>query len=82
MSPIAAPADKRFRRAHVKPARRRGAWRGLVKPVLKYGLLTLAAVYAVYRGSAVVAQARVLRVDRIVVQGNERLSERRGRWPC
>jgi cell division protein FtsQ len=74
MSPIAAPSDKRFRRAHVKPARRRGSWRGLVKPVLKYGLLTLAAMYAVYRGSAVVAQARVLRVDRIVVQGNQRLS--------
>ena len=74
MSSIAAPSDKRFRRAHLKPARRRGAWHGLVKPVLKYALLTLAAIYAVHRGSAVLAQARVLRVDRIVVQGNERLS--------
>lgn len=73
MSPVAAPSDRRFRRAHLKPARRRGSWRALV-PLLKYGLLTLAVVYAAYRGSAVVAHARVLRVDRIVVQGNERLS--------
>ena len=30
MSPVAAPADRRFRRAHVKPARRRRHWRALV----------------------------------------------------
>jgi cell division protein FtsQ len=74
MTPIAAPSDRRFRRAHTRPARRRGPWRGLLKLVLKYGLLTLAASYAAYRGSAVVAHARALQVDRIVVQGNERLS--------
>ena len=27
VSPVAAPADRRFRRAHVKPARRRATWR-------------------------------------------------------
>jgi cell division septal protein FtsQ len=74
MSPVAAPADRRFRRAHVKPARKRGPWRVLVRPLIKYGFVTLAAVYAVYRGAAVVAHARVLRIDRIVVRGNQRLS--------
>jgi cell division protein FtsQ len=73
VSPVAAPADRRFRRAHVKPGRRRGAFRVFFRPA-KYGLLVLAAVYTAYRGTAVVAHARVLRVDRIVVQGNERLS--------
>jgi cell division protein FtsQ len=74
MSRVAAPADKRFRRAHVKPGRRRGRWHQLGRRLVKYGLLTLIGVYAVYRGSAVVAQARMLRVNHIVVQGNTRLS--------
>jgi cell division protein FtsQ len=74
MSPVAAPADRRFRRAHVKPTRKRGPWRVLVSPLIKYGFVTLAAVYAVYRGAAVVAHARVLRIDHIVVRGNQRLS--------
>jgi len=74
MSPVAAPADRRFRRVHVKPARKRGPWRVLVRPLIRYGFVALAAVYAVYRGAAVVAHARVLRIDHIVVRGNQRLS--------
>ena len=74
MSPVAAPADRRFRRAHVKPARKRGPWRVLVRPLIKYGFVALAAVYAVYRGAAVVAHARMLRIDHVVVRGNQRLS--------
>ncbi len=74
MSPVAAPADRRFRRVHVKPTRRRGAWRVLVGPLIKSSFVTLAAVYAVYRGAAVVAHARVLSIDHIVVRGNQRLS--------
>lgn len=74
MSAVAAPADKRFRRAHVKPARKRGPWRGVVRPALKYGLLSLVAAWAAYRGGSLVADARVLQIDHIVVLGNERLS--------
>ena len=70
MSPVAAPADRRFRRAHVKPARKRRSWRTFVKPAIQYGLVALAALYGVYRGTGVVAQAHMLRVDRIVVRGN------------
>jgi cell division protein FtsQ len=74
MSPVAAPADRRFRRAHVKPARKRGPWRVLVRPLIKYGVVTLAAAYTVYYAAAVIARARVLRIDHIVVRGNKQLS--------
>ena len=76
MSAVAAPADRRFRRAHVKPARK-GArrWRAFVKPLAKYGAAAAALVYVLYRASDLAAQAHVLRVDRIVVRGNERISK-------
>ena len=74
MSPISAPADKRFRRAHIKPGRRRGTWRGLIRRGIRYGVLVLIAVYGAYRGGGAVMHARLLQVDRIVVRGTERLS--------
>lgn len=74
MSPVSAPADKRFRRAHIKPARRRGKWRGLIRPGVKYGVFVLIALYGAYRGGGAVMHARLLQVDRIVVRGTERLS--------
>ena len=74
MSPISAPADKRFRRAHIKPARRRGKWRGLIRPGVTCGVLALMAAFGAYRGGGAVRYARLLEVDRIVVRGTERLS--------
>jgi cell division protein FtsQ len=74
MSRVAAPADRRFRRSHVKPSRKRRDWRRFVKPVLRYGLLGGVLLYVAYRGAGVVAHARMLQIDRIVVRGNERLS--------
>ena len=74
MSAVAAPADRRFRRAHVKPARRKRFWRALLRPLLIYATLGVALSYGVYRASSVAAAAHVLRVNRIVVRGNERLS--------
>jgi cell division protein FtsQ len=74
VSPIAAPADKRFRRAHIKPARRRRKWRGLIRPAIQYGVLVLIAVYGVSHGAGVLKRARLLQVDQILVRGNERLS--------
>ena len=73
MSPVSVPADKRFRRAHVKPARRR-RWRTLARPLAKYGLLAALTLYGLYRGASGVAHARALQIDRIVVRGNARLS--------
>ncbi len=75
MSAVAAPADRRFRRAHVKPARRKRTWRALAWPAIRYGLVALVASLAVYRGVQVSANAHLLEVNRIVVHGNERLSK-------
>jgi cell division protein FtsQ len=44
-------------------------------PLGMYGLFGVLIVYALYRGSSIVAHAHVLEVDRIVVRGNERLAE-------
>lgn len=74
MSDVAAPADRRFRRAHVKPARRRRRWTPWLRPLLVLGLAGLAAGYAVSRPAVLTAGALVLRVDRILVAGNQRLS--------
>jgi cell division protein FtsQ len=74
VSGVAAPADRRFRRAHARPARKQRAWRRLVKPLVHYGLVGPLFLYGIYRGTNLVANARLLQIDRIVVGGNERLS--------
>jgi cell division protein FtsQ len=75
MSPVAAPAaDKRFRRAHVKPGRKRRDWLDLAKPIFGYGVLAVAIVYSGYRASIIALHAHALQVERILVRGNERLS--------
>jgi cell division protein FtsQ len=73
MSPVAAPADKRFRRAHTKPMRRR-RWHAAAIRAAKYVTFTIVAGFALYRAGSAVAHAKVLRIDRIVVHGNGRLS--------
>jgi cell division protein FtsQ len=75
MSAVSAPSDRRFRRAHVKPSRTRRRWAARLRPVLQYLLVAVVLVYAVYRGSNSVASAHVLTIDRILVTGNERLSQ-------
>jgi cell division septal protein FtsQ len=72
--PVTAPADKRFRRAHLKPARKRGAltsarWRAVVAAIV-VGL----AAYAGYRAVTIVAGLEIFHIDRINVKGNHRLS--------
>jgi cell division protein FtsQ len=74
VSAVAAPADRRFRRAHVKPARKRH-WAAFVKPAAGYLVLTALIGLGLYRTSLLAAHAHVLRVDRIVVAGNERLAK-------
>lgn len=74
MSAVAAPADRRFRRTQVKPARRRRTRRGVLVRLAQYGVLALVLAYGLYRGSGVAATAHLLRVDHITVRGNERLS--------
>jgi cell division protein FtsQ len=74
VSLVAAPADKRFRRVHVKPSRRRGWWRVLLAPAAVYGGVGLLVALAAYEAGALVNRAGVLRIDHIVIAGNERLS--------
>jgi cell division protein FtsQ len=73
MSPVAAPADRRFRRAHVKPARRR-RWYAVLKPVAKYGSGVSLVLFALYHGVQVVTQARMLKIDTVLVDGNVRIA--------
>ena len=75
MSRVAAPTDRHFRRAHVKPARKRRKWSSLARAAIGRGLTTLVLLLAAYYGTSVVAHAHMLQVDRIVVHGNERLSK-------
>jgi len=68
------PADRNFRRAQVKPTRRRG-WRGLLSwRLLRVVLILAVLVYAGYRAVALVAGAGGLRIAHMTVRGNERLS--------
>ena len=70
----AALTDKRFKRAHVKPARRRStasrrAW--LAVRIILVGSLLL---YATYHGVTLIAAAPSLQIDHMVVRGHERLA--------
>lgn len=72
MSQISAPADKRFRRAHVSPAKKRpwASWRVMAMLSLALG----AAGGGTYWLVTAVLGAEALTVTRITVSGNERLS--------
>jgi cell division septal protein FtsQ len=75
VSTVAAPSDRRFRRTHVKPSRRRSRGSGRFPALVRYAAVALAVAYIGYRGSTMLAHAHVLQIDRIVVRGNERLSQ-------
>jgi cell division protein FtsQ len=74
MSTVAAQTDRRFRRAHVKPARRKRSWRAPGRPLLITGVLAAALAYGVYRTSVIAGAAHVLQVEKITIRGNERLT--------
>ena len=73
MSPVAAPADRRFHRSHVKPARRR-QWRTASLRVTAVVLLSLACAYSAYRAGTWFVHSSVLQIRNIVVRGNAQLS--------
>jgi cell division protein FtsQ len=75
VSQIAAPADRRFRRSHVKPSRSRRTRRAFVRPLVTSLFLLVVVLVALARGRAAIAQFGVLQVDRVVVHGNQRLSK-------
>ena len=72
---VAAQTDRRFRRAHVKPARRKRNWRAILRSMVTGIALAGVLVYGVFRTSAIAAQTHVLRVEQILIRGNQRLSK-------
>jgi cell division protein FtsQ len=71
---VKAPAEKNFRRAQVKPVRRRGPRAWIAWRVLRTGAAVLLVAYAGYRAIDLVVSASTLQVSHIVVRGNVRLS--------
>lgn len=74
MSPVAVSADRRFHRAHVKPSRRRSAWRAAIAPTLKYGLAATLLVLAGLKAARFASTSPLLRIDQIATSGNQRMS--------
>jgi cell division septal protein FtsQ len=72
MPPVAA--DKRFRRAHVKPARKRKTSAFHWLRAARLAGLTAVALYAGWRGTALLLGATSFQVSRVLVRGNERLA--------
>ncbi len=70
----AVPADKRFRRAQVKPSGRRGqVWRRIAL-VAKSASLALVVSLALWRAVMLVAESPALQIAHIVLHGHDRLS--------
>jgi cell division protein FtsQ len=71
--PVAAPADKRFRRTQAKPPRRRRGWSARAKLLLRVCAAALFFGGAGYLVTQRVAHAEALHVSHIAVRGNHRL---------
>lgn len=72
--PVAAPADKRFRRSHVKPSGRRSARLRHAWLAVRVVALAVVGAYAAWRGVSLVSGSPALRVAHVAVEGHERLS--------
>lgn len=71
--PVSAPADKRFRRSHIRPTRQT-SWR---QRWLKLGVtsaVVLALVFGVFGAVGLALSTKRLAIRRIVVTGNARVS--------
>lgn len=71
---LPAPADKRFRRAQVKPTGRRGQWWRRAALIAKSAALALVVSLALWRTVTLVAESSALQIAHIVLHGNDRLS--------
>ena len=72
---VTAPADRRFRRAHLKPSRKRA---GFIRRRWRAGLGICLAAIALYAGQqafAVIAALEIFHIDQINVRGNHWLSK-------
>lgn len=71
---IQTPSDRRFRRAHVTPARRRRLWPPDWKAMTAVALALAVVGYAGYQGVTFARGADALVIHRITVEGNIRMS--------
>jgi cell division septal protein FtsQ len=74
MRAVAAATDKRFRRAHVKPARKGGVSARRIWAVVRVIAILALAVAGAWSLTRVVLHAPALQVGHLIVRGNERLS--------
>ena len=70
----AVATDKRFRRAHVKPARRRSSTSKHAWLAARLVIMVLVVGYAAYRSVTLIAAAPSLQISHMTVRGHERLS--------
>lgn len=73
MTPVAAPADKRFRRSRVSPARKR-RWRPSWWTVARVALACAVLGYGGYRAIGYVVASDAFTVTRVTVEGHQRMS--------
>ncbi len=71
---VKAPVEKNFRRARVKPSKRKGGRRRVSWRAVRMAVCAVLVVYAGYRAFDLVLTASTLQVRRINVHGNVRLS--------
>ena len=72
-SGVSAPSDRRFRRSEVKPGSRR-AWRSVLRAALRWGVPSLLLVGGGLWVTSAALSSAALKVDRIVVRGNQHLT--------
>src|SRR5688500_4654381 len=71
---VSAPADKRFRRAHVRPARKR-SWAALPwRTVAAIAAVCAVVVYGSYRVAGFLTASEALTIETITVKGTSRMS--------
>lgn len=71
---VPAPADKRFRRSRVSPARKR-RWQLPWWSIVRVAAIVLVLSFGVYHTVGLVLASEMLTVSRITVQGNQRMSQ-------
>lgn len=71
--PVTAPADRRFLRAQVKPGRRHSPWAVRLR-VARNAVAALLLLALGGRGGVLLMHSRLLQVNRVVISGNQRLS--------
>ena len=71
---VSAPTDKRFRRAHASPARRRRAFDLSIRQVVQAALFAGVVAYGGYRGVHLLLTSEALAIGHIRLSGNTALS--------